>query len=93
MCVVALNSVCSSQESTKAAVTKLLELKNEFKVLTGQEYKLGQVPTVGHSVSGASSNVAESAHVLYAEIELQGEVVRKEKQRDAKSVSSCITLR
>lgn len=82
----------AKSESTKAAVTKLLELKNEFKVLTGQEYKLGQVPTVGHSVSGASSNVAESAHVLYAEIELQGEVVRKEKQRDAKSENSIAAI-
>ncbi|KAK6034886.1 WHEP-TRS domain protein [Cooperia oncophora] len=73
------------QEASKAAIAKLLELKKQYKEQTGQEYKPGQQPVPAASSSPPSST---DALALYSEIEAQGDLVRKEKAKDAKSASS-----
>ncbi|EYC44520.1 hypothetical protein Y032_0459g1845 [Ancylostoma ceylanicum] len=74
----------AKSEAAKAAIAKLLELKKQYKEVTGQEYKPGQAaaapPTSAPAVGGSVD-----ASALYAEIEAQGDLVRKEKAKDAKS--------
>ncbi|PIO62295.1 WHEP-TRS domain protein [Teladorsagia circumcincta] len=72
-------------EASKAAIATLLELKKEYKEKTGQDYKPGKPPAAGSSPLNASPDDNVDASSLYAEIEAQGELVRNEKAKDAKS--------
>ncbi|KIH52499.1 WHEP-TRS domain protein, partial [Ancylostoma duodenale] len=76
----------AKSEAAKSAIAKLLELKKAFKEKTGQDYKPGQPPTANATV--AAPSVAGDASALYNEIQAQGELVRKEKAKDAKSEAS-----
>ncbi|VDL77234.1 unnamed protein product [Nippostrongylus brasiliensis] len=73
----------AKSEAAKAAIAKLLELKKEYKEKIGQEYKPGQPPK--STSPAAESPTTVNASALYAEIEAQGDLVRKEKAKDAKS--------
>ncbi|XGW21162.1 hypothetical protein V3C99_004258 [Haemonchus contortus] len=75
----------AKSEASKAAIATLLELKKEYKEKTGQDYKAGQPPATGAPSAGASSNAIVEPSDVYAEIEAQGELVRKEKAKDPKS--------
>ncbi|KAL6731793.1 hypothetical protein Aduo_002622 [Ancylostoma duodenale] len=76
----------AKSEAAKSAIAKLLELKKAYKEKTGQDYKPGQPPTA--NATAAAPNVAGDASALYNEIQAQGELVRKEKAKDAKSEAS-----
>ncbi|CAJ0594245.1 unnamed protein product [Cylicocyclus nassatus] len=71
--------------AAKAAIMKLLELKQRYKELTGTDYKPGQTPP---AKSQPSASTPSNASALYAEIEAQGDLVRSEKAKDAKSEAS-----
>ncbi|VDK44260.1 unnamed protein product, partial [Cylicostephanus goldi] len=71
--------------AAKAAIAKLLELKQNYKEITGLDYKPGQTPP---TKSQASASTPSNASALYAEIEAQGDLVRSEKAKDAKSEAS-----
>ncbi|RCN33545.1 glutamine--tRNA ligase [Ancylostoma caninum] len=74
----------AKSEAAKSAIAKLLELKKTYKETTGQDYKPGQPPAA--NATAAAPDVAGDASALYNEIQAQGELVRKEKAKDAKSV-------
>ncbi|KAK6731733.1 hypothetical protein RB195_007914 [Necator americanus] len=73
----------AKSEATKAAIAKLLDLKKQYKEKTGQDYKPGQSPATPTATATAAAPADVSA--LYSEIEAQGEIVRQEKAKDAKS--------
>ncbi|XP_023648738.1 bifunctional glutamate/proline--tRNA ligase [Paramormyrops kingsleyae] len=66
------------KEKIDAAVKQLLTLKEEFKKLTGQEYKPGTAPP-----SPAPGNTSLDAVGLYHRVAEQGETVRKLKAEKA----------
>lgn len=68
---------------TKAAISKLLELKQLYKTTTGKEYKpagSAQAPPSGKEVSGESFDPL----VLYKQVEEQGNLVRSLKKSNPK---------
>ncbi|VDM57917.1 unnamed protein product [Angiostrongylus costaricensis] len=80
----------AKSEASIAAIAKLLELKKVYKERTGQEYKPGQAP-VPTSPLPSSNNLSEALR-LYEEIQAQGELVRTEKAKNAKSEVSMAAI-
>uniref|UniRef100_A0A8D0AT56 Bifunctional glutamate/proline--tRNA ligase n=1 Tax=Sander lucioperca TaxID=283035 RepID=A0A8D0AT56_SANLU len=75
------------QVQIDVAVKQLLALKEEFKKLTGQDYKPGMAPSTPASSSvppaATHSSSSCSSSALYERVSQQGEVVRKLKSEKA----------
>ncbi|KAJ1360385.1 hypothetical protein KIN20_019343 [Parelaphostrongylus tenuis] len=80
----------AKSEAAKAAIAKLLELKKQYKEKTGQEYKPGQTPVPNSSLP--SQDTSSEALTLYQEIQAQGELVRTEKAKNAKSEAATAAI-
>lgn len=86
-----LKSEKAPKDQVDAAVKQLLALKEEFKQVTGQEYKPGAAPVQkaptpvqkAPTPVQTSSNAAPAATRLYVKVAEQGEVVRKLKAENA----------
>uniref|UniRef100_A0A3Q3L6V0 Bifunctional glutamate/proline--tRNA ligase n=1 Tax=Mastacembelus armatus TaxID=205130 RepID=A0A3Q3L6V0_9TELE len=79
-----LKSEKAPKDQTDAAVKQLLALKEEYKQVTGQEYKPGAAPVQKTPAPVQnSSNPAPTATGLYEKVAEQGEVVRKLKSEKA----------
>ncbi|CAB3410817.1 unnamed protein product [Caenorhabditis bovis] len=74
----------AKSQATKDAIAKLLELKKQYKELTGAEYKPGQ-PPITTAAAPVPSTSTGSGLEIYNEIEAQGNLVRELKSKDAKS--------
>ncbi len=72
------------QQETKDAIAKLLDLKKQYKLLAGVDWKpqANQAP----SQPATTNNTTSSSDSLSAEIAAQGDLVRTLKGKDAKSV-------
>uniref|UniRef100_A0AAX7SDL2 Glutamyl-tRNA synthetase n=1 Tax=Astatotilapia calliptera TaxID=8154 RepID=A0AAX7SDL2_ASTCA len=73
------------QDQLDAAVKQLLALKEEYKRITGQEYKPGAAPPQKAPASSAStqSNSSLQAQELFSQVFQQGDLVRKLKSEKA----------
>uniref|UniRef100_A0A8D0AHV2 Bifunctional glutamate/proline--tRNA ligase n=1 Tax=Sander lucioperca TaxID=283035 RepID=A0A8D0AHV2_SANLU len=75
------------KDEIDVAVKQLLALKEEFKKLTGQDYKPGMAPSTPASSSvppaATHSSSSCSSSALYERVSQQGEVVRKLKSEKA----------
>uniref|UniRef100_A0A8D0ANM4 Bifunctional glutamate/proline--tRNA ligase n=1 Tax=Sander lucioperca TaxID=283035 RepID=A0A8D0ANM4_SANLU len=75
------------KDEVDKAVQQLLSLKEEFKKLTGQDYKPGMAPSTPASSSvppaATHSSSSCSSSALYERVSQQGEVVRKLKSEKA----------
>ncbi|XP_030642053.1 bifunctional glutamate/proline--tRNA ligase isoform X1 [Chanos chanos] len=71
------------KDQIDAAVKQLLDLKAEFKQLTGQEYKPGMAPTPTTTSQPAASSSGSSPAAMYARVAEQGDLVRKLKTEKA----------
>uniref|UniRef100_A0A3Q3JLT7 Bifunctional glutamate/proline--tRNA ligase n=1 Tax=Monopterus albus TaxID=43700 RepID=A0A3Q3JLT7_MONAL len=79
-----LKTAKAPKDEVDAAVKQLLALKEEFKQVTGQEYKPGAAPVQkAPTPVQTSSNAAPAATRLYVKVAEQGEVVRKLKAENA----------
>ncbi|KAK2919718.1 bifunctional glutamate/proline--tRNA ligase isoform X3 [Channa argus] len=79
-----LKSEKAPKEEIDAAVKQLLTLKQEYKQVTGQEYKPGAAPVQKSSTPVQKTlNSALAATEVYEKVSEQGEVVRKLKAEKA----------
>ncbi|CAI5438525.1 unnamed protein product [Caenorhabditis angaria] len=74
----------AKSQATKDAIAKLLELKKQYKEVTGTDHKPGNPPASQAPVA-ASSTSSNSALDIYNAIDAQGLLVRELKGKDAKS--------
>ncbi|KAA8595987.1 hypothetical protein FQN60_011278 [Etheostoma spectabile] len=78
-----LKSEKAPKEQIDVAVKQLLALKEEFKKLTGQDYKPGMAPSTPAPPATTPSSSSCSSSALYERVSQQGEVVRKLKSEKA----------
>uniref|UniRef100_A0A8D0ALR0 Bifunctional glutamate/proline--tRNA ligase n=1 Tax=Sander lucioperca TaxID=283035 RepID=A0A8D0ALR0_SANLU len=82
------------KDEIDVAVKQLLALKEEFKKLTGQDYKPGMAPSTPASSSvppaATHSSSSCSSSALYERVSQQGEVVRKLKSEKAPKVDAAV---
>lgn len=79
-----LKAANPKSNEAKAAITKLLDLKKQYKEVTGTEYKPRTVTQSSNDKEQGSS--ASAKEVFATKIQQQGELVRSLKAKDAKSV-------
>ncbi|EFP12448.1 CRE-EARS-1 protein [Caenorhabditis remanei] len=79
----------AKSQATKDAISKLLELKKQYKDLTGSDYKPGGAPATPAQAPAASpSSAAFDETALLKEIDEQAVIVREAKAKDPKSQES-----
>lgn len=77
----------AKSQATKDAIAKLLELKKQYKEVSGSDHKPGVPPAASVASAPAPAPAAGSTNALdiYHQIESQGALVRELKGKDAKS--------
>ncbi|CAI2301825.1 unnamed protein product [Caenorhabditis sp. 36 PRJEB53466] len=76
----------AKSQATKDAIAKLLELKKQYKELTGTDHKPGQPPAAPAAPASApAASGSDAALDVYNQIDAQGNLVRDLKGKDAKS--------